>query len=60
MDHVATQLPYALTVAALSFVCFIIAGFLPNAWVVLPIGAVLTVGTLFVLKKLQASKIVEV
>ena len=60
VDHVATQLPYALTVAALSFVCFIIAGFLPNAWVVLPIGAVLTVGTLFVLKKLQASKIVEV
>ena len=60
VDHVATQLPYALTVAALSFVCFIIAGFVPNAWVVLPIGAVLTVGTLFVLKKLQASKIVEV
>ena len=60
VDHVATQLPYALTVAALSFVCFIIAGFVPNAWVVLPIGAVLTVGTLLVLKKLQASKIVEV
>ena len=56
VDHVATQLPYALTVAALSFVCFIIAGFLPNAWVVLPIGAVLTVGTLFVLKKLQSGK----
>ena len=53
VDHVATQLPYALTVAALSFVCFIIAGFVPNAWIVLPIGAVLTVGTLFVLKKLQ-------
>ena len=59
VDHVATQLPYALTVAALSFVCFIIAGFLPNAWVVLPIGAVLTVGTLFVLKKLQKAKPVE-
>ncbi len=57
VDHVATQLPYALTVAALSFVCFIIAGFVPNAWVVLPIGAVLTVGTLFVLKKLQSGKV---
>ena len=59
VDHVATQLPYALTVAALSFVCFIIAGFLPNAWVVLPIGAVLTVATLFVLKKTQKPVKVE-
>ena len=59
VDHVATQLPYALTVAALSFVCFIIAGFLPNALVVLPIGAILTVGTLFVLKRLQSAKLVE-
>ena len=57
VDHVATQLPYALTVAALSFVCFIIAGFLPNAWVVLPIGAVLTIGTLFLLKLIQNSKL---
>ena len=57
VDHVATQLPYALTVAALSLVCFIIAGFLPNAWVVLPIGAVLTIGTLFLLKLIQNSKL---
>ena len=57
VDHVATQLPYALTGAALSFVCFIIAGFLPNAWVVLPIGAVLTIGTLFLLKLSQNSKL---
>ena len=57
VDHVATQLPYALTVAALSFVCFIIAGFLPNAWVVLPIGTVLTIGTLFLLKLIQNSKL---
>ena len=57
VDHVATQLPYALTVAALSFVCFIISGFLPNAWVVLPIGAALTVFTLFLLKLIQSSKL---
>ena len=50
VDHVATQLPYAITVAALSFVCFLISGFVPNAWIMLPVGAVLTVGTLFVLK----------
>ena len=57
VDHVATQLPYALTVAALSFVCFIIAGFLPNAWVVLPIGAAMTVLTLLLLKLIQNSKL---
>ena len=56
VDHVATQLPYAITVAAISFVCFVISGFLPNIWVVLPIGIVLTIGTLLILKKLQKSK----
>ncbi len=56
VDHVATQLPYAITVAAISFVCFLISGFVPNIWVSLPIGIVLTVGTLFVIKKLQKSK----
>ena len=56
VDHVATQLPYALTVAALSFVCFIISGFVPNAWITVPVGAVLTVATLIVLKKLQGNK----
>ena len=56
VDHVSTQLPYAITVAAISFVCFIIAGFLPNAWICLPIGAVLTVGTLLVIRMLQKKK----
>ena len=48
--HVSSQMPYALTVAGISFVCYIIAGFVQNAWVVLPIGIVLTLGTLFVLR----------
>ncbi len=56
VDHVATQLPYAITVAIISFVCFIIAGLVPNFWVCFPIGAVLTVGTLLVIKKLQPKK----
>ena len=56
VDHVATQLPYALTVAAISFICFIIAGLVPNFWVCFPIGAVLVIGTLLVLKKLQLQK----
>ena len=51
--HVSTQLPYALTVAAISFVCYILAGFLQNWAVCLVIGAALTVGTLFVLRAQQ-------
>ena len=50
INHVSTQLPYAITVAAISFVCYIIAGFVSNWMIVLPIGIVLTVATLFVLK----------
>ena len=38
VNHVATQLPYAITVAAVSFVCFIIAGFIRNWLICLPIG----------------------
>ncbi len=54
INHVSTQLPYAITVAAISFVCYIIAGFVSNWMIVLPIGIVLTVGTLFVIKMLTA------
>ena len=50
IEHVSTQMPYALTVAAISFVCFIIAGFVQNPFVCLAIGIVLTIGTLFVLR----------
>ena len=50
IEHVQTQLPYAVTVALLSFVNFIIAGFVQNAWICLPIGAVMTVAVLFVLR----------
>ncbi|MCR4676180.1 MAG: Na+/H+ antiporter NhaC family protein [Sphaerochaetaceae bacterium] len=49
--HVATQLPYALTVAAVSAVTYIIAGFIPNWLITLPIGIVLMIATIFVLKK---------
>ena len=56
VDHVATQLPYAITVAVISFVCFLLSGFVPNAWIILPVGAVLTVGTLFVIRSLHRKK----
>ena len=46
VTHVSTQLPYALTVAGVSCVSYIIAGFVPKAWIALPIAVVLMVGTL--------------
>ncbi len=56
INHVSTQLPYAVTVAVISFICYIIAGFVSNWMIVLPIGVVLTVATLFVLKMLTKKK----
>ena len=49
--HVSTQLPYALTVGGLSFVMFLVAGFVQNAAICLLIGIVLTIATLIVLKQ---------
>ncbi len=56
VNHVSTQLPYALTVAAVSFVCYIIAGFVQSWFIVLPIGIVLTLATLFVIKGATKAK----
>lgn len=51
VNHVTTQLPYAFTVAAVSFVTYIIAGFVQNAWISLGIGAVIMIGVLLMLGK---------
>ena len=56
INHVSTQLPYALTVAGVSFVSYIIAGFVQKAWIALPISIILMIGTLFVLKLLLGQK----
>ena len=60
VDHVATQLPYALTVAAVSFVSYVIAGVLQNVgiywYVTLPIALVLMIGTLFGIRVLKGKK----
>ena len=50
ITHVNTQLPYALTVAAVSFVSYVIAGFVRNAFISMLIGIVLMVATLLVIK----------
>ena len=56
LNHVSTQLPYAISVAVISFVMYIISGFVQNAAIVLPIGIVLTVAFLFVMKMIVAKK----
>ena len=56
INHVNTQLPYAITVALVSFVSYIIAGFVPKWGIVLPISVVLMIATLFVIKKITAKK----
>ncbi len=56
INHIETQLPYALFVAAISFVLYILAGFIRNAWIVLPIGVVIMVVSLrLVAKRLKSA-----
>ena len=51
INHVSTQLPYALTCAAVSCVTYIIAGFTKSPVISLPIGILLMIATLFVIEK---------
>ena len=56
VNHVSTQLPYAMTVAAVSFVTYVIAGFVQNAWICLPIGIILMTGTLVVIRAITGQE----
>ena len=60
LNHVTTQIPYSIYVAAVSFVCFIIAGFVPNALIMLPLSIAIMIGSLFATKyivnKMDAKK----
>ncbi len=56
VNHVSTQLPYAFTVAAVSFVSYIVAGFVQNVWISLPVAVVLMLATLFTIKTVTAKK----
>ena len=53
MTHVSTQLPYAILAAAVSFVTYIVAGFVKTAWIALPVGIVLMLIVLFVIKMMN-------
>ena len=56
LNHVSTQIPYGVTVAAVSFVSFIIAGLVQNVVICMIIAVVLMVATLFVIKAVVAKK----
>ena len=56
INHVSTQLPYAILVALISFVVYLLAAFVQSAWVLLPIGIILLVAFLFVIKQITKDK----
>ncbi|MGI6776894.1 MAG: Na+/H+ antiporter NhaC family protein [Acetivibrionales bacterium] len=56
INHVSTQLPYALTVAVVSFVGYILAGFIQSAWIILPVSLAMMFGTLYVIKLLTTNR----
>ena len=56
VNHVSTQLPYALTVASVSFIGYLLAGFVPNALIVLPVSIALLVAVLLVIKLVTKKK----
>ena len=59
LNHVSTQLPYAMTVAAFSFVGYVIAGFVPNAAIVLPLMIVILLAGMFIIKFTTSKKAVK-
>ena len=56
IEHVQTQLPYAITVAAVSFVSFIFAGFVKNVYISLAFAFALLIATVLVVKLLAKKK----
>ena len=51
IGHVSTQLPYAFTAAAVSFIVYVLSGFIRTWFLCLPLGIILMVCTMFVIKK---------
>lgn len=54
--HVSTQLPYTITVAIVSFAGYIFAGFVQNAWIVLPVSMAVLAGVLLLIKAFTSKK----
>ena len=56
VNHVSTQLPYAMVAATVSFIAFFIAGFVRNAWIVMPLAIAMMIGVLVIIKFVLKSK----
>ena len=56
IGHVSTQLPYAMTVGGVSFVGFLLAGFVQNVWIVLPVSVALMAAVLLIIRAAQNRK----
>ena len=53
ISHVSTQLPYTMTIAGVSFVGFVLAGFVQNVWIVLPASLILMAVVLLGIRAIQ-------
>ena len=56
LDHVATQLPYVLTVACVCVVGFIVAGFVQNVYITWAVSLALMLGVLFALRSIERKR----
>ena len=56
VNHVSTQLPYAMTVAGVCLVSYFIAALVQNVWISLAIAVVLMIATLVVIRNLTLRK----
>lgn len=52
VNHVSTQLPYAITVALVSFVVYLLSAFVQNEFVLLPVGIAVLLAVLFVMRRI--------
>ena len=50
VNHVSTQLPYAIVAAVVSFLSYIVAGFVQTPWIALPVSAILMIITLVIIR----------
>ena len=53
VNHVSTQLPYAMLAAVVSFATYLVAGFVKSPWISLPVGFILMIGTLMVIRHIN-------
>ena len=50
VNHVSTQLPYAMVAALVSFLSYIVAGFVQTPWIALPVSVILMIITLVIIR----------